>query len=98
MCLLATLNGLTPKITSEEAVNHIKTPQITFLNAANQQQTVSLPANATVEARQLVVYAQPSKTPPSGLEIRLAWEIDITNGPISKVYLDAISDEIIATT
>ena len=96
--LQATLNGLTPKITSEEAVNHIKTPQITFLNAANQQQTVSLPANATVEARQLVVYAQPSKTPPSGLEIRLAWEIDITNGPISKVYLDAISDEIIATT
>jgi hypothetical protein len=59
---------------------------------------VSLPANAVVEARQLVVYAQPSKVPPSGLEIRLAWELDVTNGPISKVYLDAISDEIIATS
>ena len=83
----ATLNGLTPKVTAEQAVNHIKT-----------QQTQSLPANATVEARQLVVYAQPSKDPSSGLEIRLAWEIEVTGGPVTRVYLDAISDEIIATS
>jgi hypothetical protein len=81
------LNALTPTVTAEQAVNHVKT-----------QQVVSLPGNAKIEARQLVVYAQPSKVPPSGLEIRLAWEIDVTNGPISKVYLDALSDEIIATT
>ena len=96
--LQATLSGLPPRVTGEQAVNHIKTQPITFTNATGQQQTISLPANAVVEARQLVVYAQPSKVPPSGLEIRLAWELDITNGPISKVYLDAISDEIIATS
>lgn len=83
----ATLNGLTPKVTAEQAVNHIKT-----------QQTPSLPANATVVARQLVVYAQPSKQPSGGLEIRLAWEIEITGGPVTRVYLDAISEEIIATS
>jgi hypothetical protein len=91
--LQGTLNSLTPKITAEQAVNRIKTQPVT-----TGQQTISLPANATVEARQLVVYAQPSKDPPSGLIIRLAWEIDVTNGPIHKVYLDAISDEIIATS
>jgi hypothetical protein len=96
--LQATLSGLPPKVTGEQAVNHIKTQTMTFTNATGQQQSVSLPANAVVEARQLVVYAQPSKVPPSGLEIRLAWELDITNGPVSKVYLDAISDEIIATS
>jgi hypothetical protein len=96
--LQATLSGLPPKVTGEQAVNHIKTQPVTFTNATGQQQNVSLPANAVVEARQLVVYAQPSKVPPSGLEIRLAWELDVTNGPISKVYLDAISDEIIATS
>lgn len=95
--LQATLGGLTPKITGEQAVNFLKTP-VTFLNAGSQQQTISLPANATVEARQLVVYARPAKDPPSGLEIRLAWEIDVTNGPIKQVYLDAISNEIIATS
>lgn len=83
----ATLNGLTPKTTGEQAVDHVK-----------NQQTLSLSASATVEARQLVVYAQPSKDPSSGLQIRLAWEIEITNGPIKWVYLDAISDEIIATS
>jgi len=85
--LQTTLSGLPPKVTGEQAVNHIKT-----------QPNLSLPTNAVVEARQLVVYAQPSKVPPSGLEIRLAWEVDVTNGPVSKVYLDAISDEIIATS
>jgi hypothetical protein len=92
--LQAALNALTPAITAEQAVNHVRTQPV---NTAGQQ-VISLPANAKIEARQLVVYAQPSKVPPSGLEIRLAWEIDITNGPISKVYLDALSDEIIATT
>lgn len=96
--LQATLNTLTPKLTGEQAVNHIKTQPLTVTNTAGQQQTISLPANAVVEASQLVVYAQPSKDPPSGLEIRLAWEINVTNGPITKVYLDAISDEIIATS
>jgi hypothetical protein len=92
--LQGTLNNLTPKVTAEQAVNHIKTQSLTLVNG----QTISLPANATVTARQLVIYAQPAKDQPSGLTLRLAWEIDVTNGPITKVYLDAISDEIIATT
>lgn len=96
--LQGSLNALTPNVTGEQAVNHIKSQPVTIVNATGQQQTVSLPANATVEAKQLVVYVQPSKDPPSGLVIRLAWEIDVTNGPLSKVYLDAISDEIIATS
>jgi hypothetical protein len=96
--LQATLSGLTPKVTAEQAVNHIKTQPLTVTNVNGQQQSVSLPANAVVDARQLVVYAQPSKDPASGLEIRLAWEIDITNSPLSKLYLDAINDEVIATS
>ena len=94
----ATLNTLTPKVTNEQAVNHIKTQPLTFADANGQQQTLSLPANATVEARQLVVYAQPSKDASSGLQIRLAWELEVTGGPVTRVYLDAISDEIIATS
>ena len=91
--LQAALSGLVPKINGDQAVNIIKTQPV-----STGQQTVSVPANSTVETRQLVVYAQPSKDPASGLEIRLAWEIDVTNGPIKKVYLDAISQEIIATS
>jgi hypothetical protein len=85
----ATLANLTPKVTAEQAVNRVKTQPLP---------NISLPPNATVEARQLVVYASASKDPPSGLQVRIAWEIDVVNGPITKVYLDAISEEIIATT
>ncbi len=91
--LQAMLSNFVPKITAEQAVNHLRTQPVIV-----GQQSVSLPANAVIEAKQLVVYAQPSNDPPSGLQIRLAWELDVTNGPISKVYLDAISDEIIATS
>ena len=88
----ATLANLTPKVSGEQAVNRVKTQPIT---TTDRQQTIFLPPNATVEARQLVVYASPSK---DGLQIRIAWEIDVVNGPITKVYLDAISEEIIASS
>ncbi len=96
--LQAALNALTPKVTAEQAVSHIKSQPVTLTSTNGQSQTVTLSPNAVVAARQLVVYAQPAKDPPSGLEIRLAWEIDVTGGPVSKVYLDAVSDEIIATS
>lgn len=88
------LNGLTPKVTGEQAVNHLKTQAVTVADG----KTLSFPANAAIEARQLVVYVQPSKNQASGLEIRLAWELEVTGGPVSRVYLDAISDEVIATS
>ena len=90
----SSLNGLTPKVTREQAVNHVKTQPVN----ATDGKTVSLPANAAVEARELVVYAQPSKNQAGGLEIRLAWELEVSGGPVTRVYLDAISDEIIATS
>lgn len=83
--LQPTLNNLSPQVSREQAVDQVR-------NSHN------LPANAVVEAQQLVVYAQPSTAPPSGLQMRLAWEIDVTNGPVTKIYLDAISKEIIATS
>ena len=94
----ATLNGLTPKVTAEQAIEHVRTKPLTLVDANPQQSTVSLPATATVNTDQLVVYIQPSKDPASGLEIRLAWEVEVANGPIKRVYLDAISDDIIATS
>jgi hypothetical protein len=94
--LQPSLNSLAPKINRDDAVNHIKTQPVTFADATGREQTVSLPATAEVEARELVVYAQPSKE--TGLQLRLAWEINVTNGPIKQIYLDAISDEIIGAT
>ena len=83
--LQAALGNVSLQVTREQAIAQVRNRQ-------------NLPATAVVEPQQLVVYAQPGKAPQGGLEMRLAWEINVTNGSASKVYLDAISNEIIATS
>lgn len=95
--LQAALAGLTPKVTWEEAAKHVKSSPITITDAAGRQQTFTLPPTAVAEVRQLVVYALPSPNQTNGLELHLAWEIDIANGPIKAIYLDAIADQVIAS-
>jgi hypothetical protein len=92
--LQPTLNAITPQVTAEDAAKNIKSQPI----PTTGQQTVTLPANAVVEPRQLVVYALPASGQTTGLELHLAWELSITNGPIKTVYLDAVSSQIIGAT
>jgi hypothetical protein len=94
--LQAPLGGLTPKIDSNEAIEHVRKQTVVAADASGNQQTFSIPSSAALAARQLVVYARPSAEQASGLQLYLAWEIEVTNGPIKMVYLDAISDRVIA--
>lgn len=103
--LQAALNQISPEVTGEEAVTRVKSQPITVASA-NGQQTITLPDNAVLDPRQLVVYALPSlnqmsnQTPGAsgGLELHLAWEINVTNGPIKTIYFDAVSSQVIAAT
>lgn len=94
--LQSALGGLTPKINSDEAVEHVRKQPVVAVDASGRRQTFTIPSNAALAARQLVVYAQPSAEQASGLQLYLAWEIEVTNGPMKMVYLDAISDQVIA--
>jgi hypothetical protein len=96
--LQAALNALAPKINAEQAVEHVKTQSLVTSDSSGRQQTFTIPSNAVPTARQLVVYARPSPDQSKGLQLHLAWEIEITNSPIKMVYLDAISDQVIAMT
>lgn len=96
--LQASLSTLTPKVTSEDASSHVKGQSTTIVNPAGQQQNFTLPSDSAVEVRQLVVYALPSKDQQNVLEVRLAWEIAVTNAPIKTIYLDAIADQVIAVS
>jgi hypothetical protein len=94
--LQAALGGLTPKINSDEAIEHVRKQPVVNANVSGWKPTFTLPSSAALAARQLVVYAQPSAEQASGLQLYLAWEIEVTNGPMKMVYLDAISDRVIA--
>jgi hypothetical protein len=87
------LNQVNPQVTGEEAEIKVKALPIPV-----GQQTVTLPDNAVLDARQLVVYALPHPGQTTGLELHLAWEINVTNGPIKTVYFDAVSSQVIAAT
>ena len=76
----AALNALTPKLNAEQAVERVKAQS-------------TIPSNAALTARQLVVYARPSPDQNKGLQLHLAWEVEVTNGPMKMVYLDAISEQ-----
>lgn len=89
--LQSTLASVNPQITGEDAVNALKAQPIT-----TGQQTITLPANAVLEPRQLVVYALPPTGQTGGLELHLAWEINVSNGPVKTIYFDAVSSQVIA--
>lgn len=93
--LQATLAQVSPQVTGEDAVNALKAQPISITNMGGQQ-TITLPANAELEPRQLVVYALPPSGQTGGLELHLAWEINVTNSPIKTIYFDAVSSQIIA--
>lgn len=94
--LQAPLAGLTPKIDADQALAHVKQQAIVASDANGRQQTFTVPANAGLAAPELVVYARPAADEGGGLQLYLAWEIAVTNGPVKTVYLDAVSDQVLA--
>jgi hypothetical protein len=93
--LQTALSAITPKVSAEEAVAHIRGKTVNVPDSNGQTRSFTLSANETAEAKQLVVYALPSSDR-STLELHVAWEIETPNAPAKKVYLDVVSDQIIA--
>jgi len=93
--LQAALANLTATVTSDKALTLVKDHPITVTSIDGTQRSFSLPATASLEAHQLVAYAITSKDQ-QAVELHLAWEIDVANGPIKTIYLDAISEQVIA--
>lgn len=94
--LQASIAGLTAKINADQAVDHVKRQPVVVTDASGRQQTFTMPANAGLTARELVVYARSGTDQSNGLQLYLAWEIQVSNGPMKTIYLDAISDQVLA--
>ena len=86
-----------PRVTADNVPALLKERSITAKDAKGQERSFTLNSNTPVEVHQLVVYLVPSLDQQT-LEVRLAWEIDVTNGPIKTIYLDAINEQVFAIT
>jgi hypothetical protein len=90
------ITALSPTIAAEEVASILRNGPITVTDAAGRSQTITIAANQSVEVQQLVIYAIAS--PGAGIELHLAWEVDLTNAPVKTVYLDAISGKSLAAS
>jgi hypothetical protein len=93
-----TIASLSAKVNPEDAVNHIRGKSFNLPTLSGQPQTFTISANEVAQVGELVIYALPSSTQRDVLELHLAWEIHTPNSTVKKVYLDAVSDEVIAAS
>lgn len=96
--LQAALNAIVPKINGEEVSDHIKGRSITVTDSSGKQQTFTVTTINNTNVPQLVVYALPAKLQNNTLELRLAWEIELTNAPVKTIYVDAVDEQVIGSS
>lgn len=92
--LQAALAQLTPKVSAEDLVTHIKAHQINVGDLKGRQQNFTVAASDPVEVKQLVVYATPAGE--NALELHLAWEVVLPDAPLKTLYWDAVEDRALA--
>jgi hypothetical protein len=94
--LQSTLAGITPRLTAEDAIKHVRERGVRYTDSSGNQQTYNVSGSNEINSRDLVTYVLPSKLGADSLEIHIAWEVTVSNAPFKTVYIDAINDEIIA--
>lgn len=93
--LQAALAAIVPKITSEDAIKHVRENGIVYTDSAGNQQTYHVPATGEINVTELVTYVLPSNGRTDSLELHIAWEIGLPQAPLKTVYLDAVEGKII---
>ena len=90
--------GVRPTVTADQVPQSIIGQTITYRDTGGNPQTYTVSQTDTITARELVVYPRPRANDPSVLEFHLAWEVFIGTQPRLVVYLDAVTNQIIAAT
>jgi hypothetical protein len=89
--LQTSLNAITPVLKPEDAVSFVRNNGASYTTSTGTVQTLR-PAANTLDASELVFYVRPST---AGLEFHLAWAVDLSNGPVKTIYVDATKAQIL---
>ena len=93
---LAATGALADKLEAVEAIKELQEHDITYTNPAGVTSTFRLPLATEFKPTELVTYVRPSATKPNTLEFHIAWEIEVDNAPVKRLYVDSINGEILA--
>ncbi|MGI8918060.1 MAG: hypothetical protein ACR2H6_05615 [Pyrinomonadaceae bacterium] len=96
--LQSALAPVNPKLTAAEAINVVRTSDISFTNRSGQETTARLGANDEVTPVELVTLVFPTSGRTDALELHIAWEINVGANPRRVVYVDAVEGKILRAT
>ncbi len=94
--LQAALGAITPKLTAEDAIKHVRDKGVRYTDSFGNQQTFNVTSSSETNSGELVTYVLPPKPGTDSLEFHVAWELKVSNAPFKLVYVDALDDEVIA--
>jgi hypothetical protein len=90
--------GIRPRLSSDEVARRMQGRAFTYTDSAGNPLSYTIQPNDSVNVRQLVIYPVLRSDQPAVLDFHLAWEILVNREPQRVVYLDAITDDILAVT
>jgi hypothetical protein len=90
--------GIRPRYSSDEAAQKVIGRSFTYTDAAGALHNDTILVGDGITVRELVIYPILRPEQSNALEFHLAWEIFLTRLPNYAIYLDAVTDELIAVT
>ena len=93
--LQSALAPITPKLTAADAINVVRSSDISYTNASGQQTTTRVGANEEVTPVELVTLVFPTSGRTDSLELHLAWEINVGPNPRRLIYVDAVEGKVL---
>lgn len=93
--LQSALAPVTPKLTAADAINIVRSSDISFTNASGQQTTARVGANEEVTPVELVTLVFPTSGRTDALQLHIAWEINVGANRRRLVYVDAVEGKVL---
>lgn len=90
------LAAITPVVTQAEAGRQVLASSISYSDSGGNQQTYRVSSAEQLKPSELVTFARLSTMKPDTIQFHLAWQIGVVNTPFQHIYVDAVTNEIIA--
>ena len=89
------LAPVNPKLSAADAINVVRSSDISYTNASGQLTTTKVGANEEVTPVELVTLVFPTSGRTDSLELHTAWEINVGANPRRLIYVDAVEGTVL---
>jgi hypothetical protein len=81
---------------SADTIKQLREKGISYTDSKGNQMNFTIPASSELTPLGLTTYIQPAAKDAKVLEFHIAWEVQLANGPVRLLYVDALTGDVIA--